>query len=166
MFLSWIHFALNPFAIFFHVSNNKQHKQLGKIAEEKLAALLSLPTLCVNITSIWSNQKNKIRILKKIKMLHNEITSEREREIFKVNYAVVVVVAFYCQTHTQFVYWTKVWGWKETLLLCSIIVGDIHKEWMHAVVKKLFIYDIFIIIVIVYIVWWGVGEIEILTHLR
>lgn len=32
-------------------------------------------------------------------MLHNEITSEREREIFKVNYA-VVVVAFYCQTHT------------------------------------------------------------------
>ena len=96
-------------------------------------------------------------------MLHNEITSEREREIFKVNYA-VVVVAFYCQTHN----------------LCAVrrceggIVLDNrrgHSQRMNActVVKKLFIYDIFIIIVIVYTLLCerlGVGEIEILTHLR
>lgn len=92
-------------------------------------------------------------------MLHNKITSEREREIFKVNYAVDVA-----HTHTQFVFFFCMEGVRVER--DAFIVRLIERRGMHAVIK-LFIYDIFIIIVIIHkIERKGVGEIEILTHLR
>lgn len=54
-------------------------------------------------------------------MLHNEITSEREREIFKVNYA-VVVASFVKYTHTQFVMEGVRVEWD--VFIVELIVGD------------------------------------------
>lgn len=99
-------------------------------------------------------------------MLHNEITSEREREIFKVNYAVVVVVAFYCQTHTQFVYWAKVWGWKETLLLFDNRRGHTERMKAYSRQKIIHLWYFYHHCHRLYFIVMEVGEIEILTHLR